>query len=337
MLRRPGIYREPSLSSTSDNIIPSADTVICVQGPTASGKSELGEYLAQKLDGEIVSADSMQIYRGMDIGTAKVPPSKRHVPYHCLDIVNPGEPYSAALYQRDARAAIEDIQSRGKRSILVGGTGLYVRAVLDEMEFAPGTQEDNDLRAKLTEEAEELGPVAFHAKLAEIDPASAALIHPNNVRRVIRAFEMLSAGESYAKRKLAFKTVPAYFPSVKLALNVERQVLYERINERVDTMFDEGLVDEVKRLCASGYASGLTSMQAIGYKEIISALKGDMTFVEAKEAIKQATRRYAKRQLSWLAADKSIHWIDATEGITDEVLTLALKYTTQDISGGFPG
>lgn len=183
------------------------DKVVCVQGATASGKSELAERVAAILGGEIISADSMQIYRGMDIGTAKVPASERAVAYHCIDILDPGEPYSAALFQHDARAAIEDIRLRGRLPIICGGTGFYVRAALDDMDFAPGDTE-NPVRLKYMHMLEELGSDGLHELLGQRDPESAALIHPHNVRRVIRAFEMLEEGESYAERKRAFATLP---------------------------------------------------------------------------------------------------------------------------------
>lgn len=295
------------------------DKVVCVQGATASGKSELAERVAAILGGEIISADSMQIYRGMDIGTAKVPASERAVAYHCIDILDPGEPYSAALFQHDARAAIEDIRLRGRLPIICGGTGFYVRAALDDMDFAPGDTE-NPVRLKYMHMLEELGSDSLHELLGQRDPESAALIHPHNVRRVIRAFEMLEEGESYAERKRAFATLPARIPSIKLALDVERQMLYERIDKRVDVMIESGLVDEVRHLLDEGFHDGLTAPQAIGYKEIVAYLEGDITLDEAIAQVKQATRRYAKRQLSWLRRDSEIIWLHADEGITDTLV-----------------
>lgn len=297
--------------------------VICVQGPTASGKSLLAEHLAQELHGEIVSADSMQIYRGMDIGTAKVPLEDRHVPYHCIDIVDPGEPYSAALFQRDARSAIVELQSRGATPVLCGGTGFYVRAALDDMDFAPGEQ-GSPLRARYSKLAQEKGPEALHQELAEVDPESASQIHPNNVKRVIRALEMHAEGESYAERKGNFKTIPHALPSIKFALDLDRSVLYERINSRVEEMIDNGLVEEVKRLLDQGFRDGLTAPQAIGYKEIVSYLDGVSSLQEAVESIQQATRRYAKRQLSWLRGDPEIIWLHADDGITDTLVERTL-------------
>ena len=297
----------------------SVDTLVCIQGPTASGKSALAERVAVLLDGEIISADSMQIYRGMDVGTAKVPHDERCVAYHCIDVLDPGEAYSAALFQRDARAAIEGIRACGKLPIICGGTGLYVRAALDDMDFAPG-DESSPIRQKYVHLADELGDDGIHELLAQKDAESAALIHPHNVRRVIRALEMLEEGESYAERKRAFATLPARIPSVKLALDVDRQLLYARIDGRVDEMVDAGLVDEVKGLLDAGFREGLTAPQAIGYKEIVAYLDGEASLDEAIAQIKQATRRYAKRQLSWLRRDSEIIWLHADEGITDTLV-----------------
>lgn len=301
----------------------SLERVACVQGPTASGKSALAERLACELDGEIVSADSMQVYRGMDIGTAKVPVSERSVVYHCLDLVDPGTPYSAALFQRDARAAIDAIRARGKMAILCGGTGLYVRSVLDEMCFAPGDASD-PVRHEYEMLADRIGAHGLHAMLAERDPASARLIHPHNVRRVIRALEMLEKGESYAQRKAAFRTVPPHFESVRLALDVSRDLLYGRIDARVDQMFDEGLVDEVKDLLDRGFRDGITAPQAIGYKEVAAALDGEIALDEARALIKRSSRRYAKRQMTWLRGDQGIIWLHADQGITDTLVRQAL-------------
>ena len=297
--------------------------VVCIQGPTGSGKSELAEALAQVFEVEIVSADSMQIYRGMDIGTAKVPVEKRTVPYHCIDLVEPGEPYSAALFQKDARRAIQEIQRNNKTPILCGGTGFYVRAVLDDMNFAPGDTE-SAARNKYSQMAREIGADALHAHLKELDSDSAALIHPNNVRRTIRALEMLEEGESYAERKHAFKSVPACIPSIKFALDVDRELLYERIDKRVGEMIEHGLVEEVRGLLDSGFRSGITAPQAIGYKEIVSYIDGEITLDEACEQIRTSTRHYAKRQISWLRSDSEIIWLHADDGITDKLVESAV-------------
>ena len=299
--------------------------VVCVQGPTASGKSELAEEIALAIGGEIVSADSMQVYRGMDIGTAKVPELERRVPYHCLDLADVGEPYSAALYQRDSRAAFSEIWGRGRTPVLCGGTGLYVDAALSELSFPAGEQAGNPVREKWERIASEQGVEYVHGELERLDPKSAALIHPNNVRRVIRALEMCEEGESYAERKSRFREVGEWCPSVRIALRLDREVLYRRIGERVDEMFERGLEEEVRGLLERGLAESVTASQAIGYKEVARAIRGECTIDEAREAVKQATRRYAKRQMSWLSGERNIVWIDADDGITGEVVSRALE------------
>ena len=299
--------------------------IICIQGPTASGKSELAEELAHAIDAEIISADSMQIYSGMDIGTAKVIKSKYNIAYHCIDFLEPGSPYSAALYQQDARAVIEQIDSKNKRIIVCGGTGLYVRAALDDMKFVSGEQQSNPIREKYSAIAKEHGAEYLHNLLTEIDPESAKLIHPNNVRRVVRAFEMLAEGESYSSRKNNFKTVPSYYSCIRLALGVDTDILNERINKRVDKMFEKGLLEEVKCLLNLGFRDALTAKQAIGYKELVAYLEGDITLDESKDAIKQATRRYAKRQRTWLRADSRNIWVKASTGITKALINDCLN------------
>ena len=319
--------------------------MIAVVGPTASGKSELAEHLAQELNGEIVSADSMQVYRGMDIGTAKVPLSKRSTTYHCVDLVAPGEVFNAFLYQKAARAAFEDIQARNKLPILCGGTGLYVRAALEDfltetqngtpLLCADKTEEPSPdiciskLRERLTAEAQELGSEAFHAKLAAVDPESAALIHPNNVRRVVRAFEWLEQGSSYVEQSSGFDTSTEVYPVVYLGMTLPRELLYERINARVHQMIEHGLIKEVQGLLNKGYGQALTAQQAIGYKELLGVLQGESTLDLAVEQIQQATRRYAKRQHSWFKRNQRINWLDGQKPL-DELLEEALKIVPQE-------
>lgn len=303
--------------------MPDMPLVICIQGPTASGKSELAERLALEFDGEVVSADSMQIYRGMDIGTAKMPVDERRVPYHCLDILDPGQPYSAALFQRDARRAFSDIAKRGRVPVLCGGTGFYVRAALDDLQFAPGEQQDNPLRQRLAQLLANEGEQALYELLQREDPESAQLVHPHDVKRVMRALEMHAEGESYAQRKHAFRSVSALIPNVKIALSVDRELLYEKINRRVDLMAANGLVDEVKGLLAQGFRTGLTAPQAIGYKEIVAYLDGETSLDEAIELIKRSSRRYAKRQMTWLRSERDVHWISCDTGITQQVFETA--------------
>jgi tRNA dimethylallyltransferase len=298
---------------------------LAIVGPTASGKSALADALARRLGGEIVSADSMQVYRGMDIGTAKTPAEERAVPYHCLDLVEPGEPYSAAVYQRDARQAIEDIVGRGLAAVMVGGTGLYVRAALDEFSFPAGAIDD-DLRRSLEQRATAEGPEALHAELRALDPEAAARIHPNNVRRTVRALEMLAGGKRYSEQAEGFGRRRDHYPGTRyLGLTMERETLYRRVDERVDTMLSAGLLQEVRRLADAGYRQALTSMQAIGYKELLPVLDAELPLHEAVSQIKQATRRYAKRQLSWFRADPRIVWLDVTALSPSETLERAWR------------
>ena len=298
--------------------------VICIVGPTASGKSALAIRIATKLGGEIVSADSMQVYRGMDIGTGKVPVNERSVPHHGLDLVDPGEPFSAALFQEYARGCFEDIDARGRRAVLCGGTGFYVRAAIDDYEFAEGEQVGNEVRTRYLEIAEEKGPHELWLLLKEADPQSADVIPENDVKRVVRAFEMLAAGESYAARKEGLASIPQCVPAMMIGLQVDPDVLRARISQRVDKMVDDGLVEEVQRLLDEGFREGVTSPQAIGYKEIVEALDGRMTMEEALDQIKSATCRYAKRQRTWFRKDKRIQWIEADDADLDRMTTCVL-------------
>ncbi|MBR2521518.1 MAG: tRNA (adenosine(37)-N6)-dimethylallyltransferase MiaA [Coriobacteriales bacterium] len=298
----------------AESISESGAPVVAIVGSTGVGKSAVADALALMIDGEIVSADSMQIYRGMDIGTAKVPEDSRPVPYHCIDIVDPDETFSAANFQHVAREAIDSILARGRKPIVCGGTGLYVRAALDVMNFPAGEQEDNPVRSRYTAIYEEHGAQYLHDMLAEIDPESAALIHPNNVRRTIRAFEMLDEGISYAKQNEGMRVFTPFYACDYFGLAMNRELLYERIDARVDEMMESGLMDECRALVESGFADALTSRQAIGNKELIDALRGRCTVDEAVELIKRSTRRYSKRQGTWFRRDPRIRWIDVLTG-----------------------
>lgn len=283
--------------------------VVAIVGPTASGKSAVADLVAERLGTEVISADAMQVYRGMDIGTAKTPVDERRVPLLLVDVVDPIEPYSAALFQRDARAQIDRLLAEGRIPVLCGGTGLYVRAAIDDMRFPRGEVDSAD-RVRYQRLAEELGDEGIHALLARRDPESAALIHPHNVRRTIRALEMLDDGRSYARQHEGFSTPRAWYPSLQFALTMDRARLYARIDARVDAMMRAGLLDEVRGLMDAGAADALTSRQAIGYKELIDALEGRCTIGEAVDLIKLRSRRYAKRQLSWFRRDPRITWLD---------------------------
>lgn len=298
--------------------------VIAIVGPTAVGKSALAESVALELGGEIVSADAMQVYRGMDIGTAKPAVSNRRVPHHCIDLVDPGVAYSAALFQRDARAAIGSLLGRGAIPVVCGGTGMYVRAALDDWEFPAGERE-TPRRAELEALADELGADGLHARLSDIDPAAAAQIHPNNVRRVIRALEMAEEGTSYADQARLFATRQSVFDTAFLGLTMERPALYTRIDARVDGMVAAGLLHEVESLIDAGYADALTATQAIGYKELVPVVLEGAPLGTAIEDIKRASRRYAKRQLTWFRADPRVIWLDVTETSPTESAASALE------------
>ena len=286
--------------------------VVAITGPTASGKSAVADALAARLSTEVISADAMQVYRGMDIGTAKTPVAERAAPLLLVDIVDPCEPYSAALYQQDARHEIDRLRGEDRVPVLCGGTGLYIRAALDDMRFPKGDVAD-ERRSSYQMLAEELGADGLHHMLAERDPASAEVIHPHNVKRVIRALEMYDEGVSYAEQKAGFSAPAAVYPSYLFALTRDRAKLYERIDARVDEMMEAGLLDEVRGLVEQGARDALTSRQAIGYKEIIQVLDGELDMMGAIDLIKQRSRRYAKRQLSWCRHDERMIWLDMDE------------------------
>lgn len=295
--------------------------VLAVVGPTAVGKSAVADGLAAAIGTSVISADSMQVYRGMDIGTAKMRPEECRAPLLMVDVADPGTSYSAALFQRDARAAIDKINASGHPAVLCGGTGLYVRAVIDEFDFPSGELESAS-RSQYEELLERIGADALHALLAERDSASAEAIHPHNTRRVVRALEMSDEGVSYAEQRAGFSENRAHYRSSQYGLTCDRAVLYERINKRVNLMMEMGLIDEVKGLVDQGLSLALTSRQAIGYKEIIDYLEGTLTLSEAVDLIKMRSRRYAKRQLSWFKRDSRIFWIDMDEAGVEGAIAL---------------
>lgn len=296
------------------------EPVVAVVGPTASGKSELAQLLAQQLDGEVVSADSMQIYRGMDIGTGKLPRSEQVVKHYGLDLVDPGEPYSAALFQDYARRCFYHIGGKGKVPILCGGTGFYVRAAIDDYDFPRGEQIGNAVRDEMNALAASEGAHALWKRLEAVDPRSAAIIPEGDVKRVVRAFELLEEGTTYADQKQRLSRIAQFWPCTFIGLQVDPEILRARIRDRVDNMVAGGLVDEVCGLLDKGLRDGITAPQAIGYKEIVSALDGEITLEEAIEQIKVSTCRYAKRQRTWFRKDSRIHWIDANQADFDRML-----------------
>ena len=286
--------------------------LLVITGPTATGKTALGVRLARLLDGEVVSADSMQVYRRMDIGTAKATPEEMAgVPHHMLDVAEPWEDYSAARYTEEAGRCCEDILFRGKLPILVGGTGLYIDSLLSGRDFAPRTEGELRLREELGQEYDAIGGAAFREKLREVDPERAEKLHPGDKRRLVRAMEIFRlTGEPITVHDKRSAALPPRFESVKVALSFrDRQQLYDRIDRRVEQMAASGLFREVEALLQEGLGPERTAMQAIGYKETAAALRGLCTPEEALEAIKRESRRYAKRQLTWLRRDGAVRWL----------------------------
>ena len=284
--------------------------LICLLGPTAVGKTAVAIQLAQRLNAEIVSIDSRQIYRQMDIGTAKpTPEEQKAARHHLIDCVDISQPFSVADYQSLADAAIADIQNRNKRVLLVGGAGLYFRAVVDGLFEGPGA--DPSLRERFEREAAQHGVDVLHNKLRACDPESAERIHPNNVVRVIRALEVYElTGTPMSEHQQQWQPEKQRYPFIAFCLTMPRALLYRRIEQRVDVMLANGLIAEVESLLAAGYARGTVALQSFGYRELIAYLDGECTYVEAISQLKQNTRRFAKRQLTWFRKDTRIEWID---------------------------
>jgi len=287
--------------------------VIVIAGPTASGKTALSIALANALGGEIVSADSMQIYRGMDIGTAKATAEEQaQAVHHMLDIADPDEDYSVARYVEDAAKCCEDILSRGKIPVITGGTGLYIDSLISGRDFARRDESDERLRQSLLDEYDTIGAEAMHARLREIDPERAAKLPAGDKRRICRAIEIfMLTGKTATEHDRETQLIPPRYDAARIYLNYkDRSDLYARIDRRVDMMMAESLENEVKALLERGISAECTAMQAIGYKEIVQALNGEMTMTEAVELIKQGSRRYAKRQLTWFRKDKTAFWVE---------------------------
>ena len=300
------------------------NNIICIAGPTASGKTALSIALAKELNGEVVSCDSMQIYRRMDIGTAK--PTKEemgHIPHHMIDICDPDEDFSVSRYCEMATPIVDDIISRGKTAIIAGGTGLYMDSLIRGNDFAPfpATGHREILEARL--ETEGLEPLI--AQLQAVDPESVTRSQ-NNPRRIIRALEVwLETGETITSHNLRTQAIPPRYSPIWFALEDEnRQDLYDRIDRRVTAMLEQGLVEEIKGLLASGIPADCTAMQAIGYKEFIEALDGRCTIEEAADQVRQSSRRYAKRQLTWFRRNPATHWLRRRPGsVTEEIVAKA--------------
>lgn len=285
--------------------------IAVIAGPTASGKTAAGVEIAKKLNGEVISADSMQIYKFMDIGSAKPTwQEKQGIPHHMIDIVYPDEEFSVALFRNMAIKKIDEITDRGNLPIIVGGTGLYINSLIYPYDFT-NTAEDAGYREELSSLAREKGNEFVHNMLKDIDPESFIRIHPNNMKRVIRALEVYkNTGKTISEYQKQSKERETEYNTAYIGLTMDRQLLYSRINSRVDNMFEAGLIDEVKALKEMGYTKNMVSMQGIGYKEIFDYLENKCTIEETKYIIKQSSRRYAKRQLTWFRRDKNIHWIE---------------------------
>ncbi len=278
-------------------------------GPTGVGKTEIALELADLLGAEIVSADSRQIYRYLDIGTAKPPPQAlQRIPHHFIDILNPGEDYNAGFFARDARRVIAEIFARGRLPLVVGGSGLYVRALVDG--FYDSEVRDPAVKRALHERARREGAPQLHRELASVDPETAARLHPNDTQRIVRALEVYTLTGKPFSELLHSGNVPAEFQPIFVGLTRHRKELYDRIEARVDKMLEQGLVQEVRRLQEKGYGPHLNALQTVGYQEVFRYLAGDLTEAEMVAEIKKNTRRYAKRQLTWFRRDARVEWVD---------------------------
>ncbi len=280
--------------------------IVAIVGPTASGKTALSLDLAERLGGEIVNTDAMQVYRGMDIGTAKLPPDERRsIPHHLLDTLSVRDPLTVAEFQQQARAKIRDLRTAGRVPVLVGGSALYTRAILDRFEF-PGT--DPDVRARLEAELADVGSSALHARLRTVDPEAAERIRSENGRRIVRALEVIEiTGRRFSASLPRMEYVEPL--SVQVGVDIDRPTLADRIEQRVLHMFDNGFVEEVEGLLAGGLAEGRTAGRAIGYREVAAYVAGELSIHEAREQTITATRRFARRQDSWFRKDPRIVWV----------------------------
>ena len=302
--------------------------IICIAGPTASGKTDFAVALAKELNGEVVSCDSMQIYKRMDIGTAKPTHEEMQgIPHHMIDVAEPEEDFSVSRYCEMASPIVDDIVSRGKTAIIAGGTGLYMDSLIRGNAFAPCPSTGR--RQELEERADREGIEVLMQWLQEIDPETAARLHLSDRKRIIRALEIyLETGETMTAHNLKTQAIPPRYTPLWLGLDFEeRSQLYDRIDRRVCIMLEQGLVEEIRQLLASGVPSKCTAMQAIGYKEFVSALEGHNSIEEAADLVRQSSRRYAKRQLTWFRRNSAMHWlIRSPERGTQEILEEARRF-----------
>ena len=306
--------------------------LVVIVGPTAVGKTEIALQVAERLGGEIVSADSRLFYRGMDIGTAKPAPADRsRVPHHLVDVTEPDQVWSLAIFQREAARAIEEIQSRDRLPLLVGGTGQYVRAVLQGWDI-PAQAPDPELRVALENWAEAVTPAGLHRRLAVLDPEAASAIDPRNVRRTIRAIEViLRTGRRFSTQR---QRVDSPYTLMVIGLKRPRAELYQRVDQRIQAMLDAGFIEEVRGLLARGFSPNLSTLSAIGYREIVAYLKGRMTLDEAVTQMKRQTRRYIRQQGAWFSEkDPDIHWFDVGPETVDQIERLIRDRSAWSLPG----
>ena len=301
--------------------------LIILTGPTAVGKTRLSLLLAKSINGEIISADSMQVYHYMDIGSAKIKKEDMQgIPHHLIDVLSPLEDFNVVTFQRMCKECMEDIYNRGKIPILTGGTGFYIQSVLYDIDFTEN-KEDACFRLELENLAKTKGASYLHEMLRKVDPVSAEEIHANNVKRVIRALEYHEqTGETISLHNETQRRKESAYRSCYFVLNDERDKLYERINQRVDEMLAEGLVEEVEKLAGMGCTRDMVSMQGLGYKEILSYLAGDITLEEATERIKRDTRHFAKRQITWFKREKDVIWVNKPDFSYDDTAILTFMH-----------
>lgn len=301
------------------------EKLVILTGPTAVGKTALSIDLAKTIGGEIISADCMQVYRGMDIGTAKIKPEEMQgVRHHLIDCIDPDEEFHVVRFKELALSAMRDIYSRGKLPIICGGTGFYIQALLYDIQFTDQAV-DYDYRAALENFADNYGNEALKEKLAMVDKESADSIPAANRKRIIRALEYYhQTGETFSEHNKRERDRKSPYNFAYFVLNDNRDLLYNRIDARVDKMFDEGLEREVRALVSKGYHKGLTSMDGIGYKEMLSYIDGELSLEEAKDLIKQNSRHYAKRQLTWFRREKEVTWLDKNSYSDDEIMNMML-------------
>lgn len=303
--------------------------ILVLTGPTAVGKTETSVQLAKVVNGEIISADSMQVYRHMDIGTAKIRQEEmRGIPHYLVDEFEPNEEFNVMIFQKRVKEYLKDIYARHKIPILVGGTGFYIQAILYDIAFTEN-QGDDHFRREMQELAKTEGENVLHEKLRQVDPESAESIHPNNVKRVIRALEYYHfTGEKFSVHNEVERQRQSPYQFLYVVLNMDREKLYRRIDQRVDQMMEEGLVKEVESMLAHGYGRNLVSMQGLGYKEIAAALSGECSLSDAVYQIKRDTRHFAKRQLTWFRREREVTMLDkdqfdSTEALVEEIIRLA--------------